>query len=135
MLPRFGGDLALLLDAVARGRLAEYGPLAFTTLSSMTVVVAAPNYPSTPRLGDEVKMSEMDGVTTIAFVAGLVRRGDLLLSSGGRVLAVTALGDNLASARASVYRALDNIDYPAGYYRRDIGAREMLRAHSDPPRG
>ena len=61
------------------------------------------------------------------FHAGTARDGDGLIAKGGRVLAVTAVADSFANARARAYRAVDQIDFADGFCRRDIGWRELKR--------
>jgi phosphoribosylamine--glycine ligase len=129
IVPRLKGDLAALLLAVAEGRMEEVRPL-LSDQHSMTVVVAAEGYPGTPRKGgliDGIEAAErVPGVTV--FHAGTARHGSgALIGAGGRVLAVTALGNSLAEARARAYQAVDAIDYAHGFHRRDIGWRELER--------
>ncbi|MDQ3471161.1 MAG: phosphoribosylamine--glycine ligase, partial [Pseudomonadota bacterium] len=101
-----------------------------STKQSMTVIVAARGYPGTPASGGAIRAVEaaemVEGVTV--FHAGTARSGEGLVAKGGRVLAVTALGDTLAQARARAYRAVDQIDFADGFHRRDIGWRELQRA-------
>ena len=129
IMPRVEGDFAELLMAVASGRLGEIEPPRLFDRSSMTVVVAARGYPGTPASGGAIGAIEaaetVEGVTV--FHAGTTRSGDSLVAKGGRVLAVTALGDTLAQARARAYRAVDQIDFADGFHRRDIGWRELER--------
>jgi phosphoribosylamine--glycine ligase len=130
IMPRIEGDFAELLMAVAGGRLGEVEPPALSTKQSMTVIVAARGYPGTPASGGAIRAVEaaemVEGVTV--FHAGTARSGEGLVAKGGRVLAVTALGDTLAQARARAYRAVDQIDFADGFHRRDIGWRELQRA-------
>jgi phosphoribosylamine--glycine ligase len=130
IVPRLEVDLAALLLSVAEGRLGEVAPM-LKPKHSMTVVLAAEGYPSTPRKGcpiDGIEAAErVPGVTV--FHAGTARHGSgAVLAAGGRVLAVTALGDTLAEARARAYQAVDAIDFADGFHRRDIGWRELERA-------
>ena len=131
ILPRIEGDLAALLHAVATG-----GAFTAPTLapkSSMTVVIAAEGYPERPRKGAEVagiEAAEREPGVTV-FHAGTARQpSGALVAGGGRVLAVTAVGDTLANARARVYRAVDAISYADGFHRRDIGWRQLERDHA-----
>src|SRR5690242_20408154 len=97
--------------------------------SAVTVIVAAHGYPGTPASGGlirEIEAAEqIPGVTV--FHAGTARSGDELVAKGGRVLAVTAVADSFANARARAYRAVDQIDFADGFHRRDIGWREVER--------
>jgi phosphoribosylamine--glycine ligase len=127
IMPRIAGDFAKLLLAVATGREFEAPPL--SPQSSMTVILAANGYPGTPVSGGAItgvdQAEEIPGVTV--FHAGTAIRDGRLSASGGRVLAVTALGDNLADARGRAYRAVDRIEFADGFCRRDIGWRELER--------
>ncbi len=130
IVPRMEGDLAQLLLAVAQGRMDEVRPT-LSDAHSMTVMVCASGYPGTPQKGgpiDGIEAAErIPGVTV--FHAGTARHGSgALLGAGGRVLAVTATGPNLAEARARAYQAVDAIDYADGFHRRDIGWRELERS-------
>ena len=128
ILPRVEGDFAELLMAVASG--ADFETPELSDQSTMTVIVAAEGYPATPRRGGQIDGIEaaerIEGVTV--FHAGTARHGSgALLAGGGRVLAVTAISDTLANARARAYRGIDAIDYADGFHRRDIGWRELER--------
>jgi phosphoribosylamine--glycine ligase len=129
IVPRLKGDLAGLLLSVGEGRLGEVQP-ELSEQHSMTVVVAAQGYPGKPSKGgliDGVEEAEqVPGVTV--FHAGTARHSSgALLAAGGRVLAVTALGDTLAEARARAYEGVDAIEFADGFHRRDIGWRELER--------
>ena len=128
MLMRFHGDLAALLHAVATGTLDRVGPLAFAPDSALTVVIAARGYPGTPVKGAtiaNIAHAEASGATV--FHAGTAKRDGTLIANGGRVLNVTASGATLADAQAAAYRAVDILDFPDGFCRRDIGWREIAR--------
>ena len=129
IMPRIEGDFAELLYAVATGRLGEQNP-ELSDNHAMTVIVAAHGYPGTPKGGGlirEIEAAEqVPGVTV--FHAGTARSGETLVAKGGRVLAVTAVADTFANARARAYRAVDQIDFADGFHRRDIGWRELERA-------
>ena len=103
VLPLLRTPLAGLLHAVATGTLAKQPPLEWSDGAAVTVVVAADNYPGTPRLGDVVTGSEGEGVLH----AGTRRRDDgAVVSAGGRVLSVVGTGPDLAAARDDAYRRL-----------------------------
>jgi phosphoribosylamine--glycine ligase len=129
IMPLIEGDVAELLHAVATGKLAEIDPPKLAPKHSMTVIVAARGYPGTPAAGGlirEIEAAEqVEGVNV--FHAGTALSGKGLVAKGGRVLAVTALADTFANARARAYRAVDQIDFADGFHRRDIGWRELAR--------
>jgi phosphoribosylamine--glycine ligase len=128
IMPRVEGDFAELLLAVAAGRLAEVEPKLSDNFA-VTVIVAAKGYPGTPASGGAIREIEaaeqVEGVTV--FHAGTARDEGGLIAKGGRVLAVTAIADTFANARARAYRAVDQIDFADGFHRRDIGWRELER--------
>jgi phosphoribosylamine--glycine ligase len=128
VLPRFQGDLLKLMLATAEGRLSEIGLAPFATDAAVTVVLAAQGYPGTPRSGGLIRGVEAAEATgALVFQAGTRVDGDALVASGGRVLAVTALGPTVAAAQAAAYHAADLIDFQDGFHRRDIGWREVAR--------
>jgi phosphoribosylamine---glycine ligase len=126
ILPRLDGDLLALMLACAEERLPsqEFG---FSAQHALTVVLAAEGYPGTPKKGTEIrgldKAAALPGV--IITHAGTKRDGARLLADGGRVLNVTGLGASLAEAQARAYAAVDAIDWPGGFCRRDIGWRAL----------
>jgi len=129
IMPRIEGDFAALLHAVATG--APFDAPELSDRSTMTVIIAAEGYPASPRRGgaiDGIEAAErIEGVTV--FHAGTARHSSgALLGGGGRVLAVTAIADSLANARARAYRGVDEIAYADGFHRRDIGWRELERS-------
>jgi len=129
IMPRVEGDFAELLFAVATGKLTEAEPN-LSSHSTVTVIVAARGYPGTPASGGLIRELEaaeqVEGVTV--FHAGTAAGENGLVARGGRVLAVTAIADTFANARARAYRAVDQIDFADGFHRRDIGWREMERS-------
>ena len=128
IMPRIEGDFAALLRSVATGTTFEAPPLSPET--TMTVIVAANGYPGTPAKGGEIRgldeAERVEGVTV--FQAGTALDGSRIVASGGRVLAITALGRSLGQARDRAYAAVDAIDFADGFHRRDIGWRELERA-------
>jgi phosphoribosylamine---glycine ligase len=131
IMPLIDGDFAELLYAVATGRLSEIEPPKLSGKHAMTVIVAARGYPSTAMSGGAIRTIEaaeqIEGVTVFHAGTAIGERG--LIASGGRVLAVTAVADTFANARARAYRAVDQIDFADGFHRRDIGWRELAREH------
>ncbi len=132
IMPLIEGDFAKLLHSVASGRLGEIDAPRLSSKHAMTVVVAAKGYPGTPARGGAVRALEaaehIEGVTV--FHAGTTLGEKGLIATGGRVLAVTAVAETFANARARAYRAIDQIDFADGFYRRDIGWRELERGRS-----
>ncbi len=111
-----------LLRAAATGTLAQHPPLRWQGGAAITVVVASKNYPATPRTGDVIEGGERPGVTH----AGTARRADgALVSAGGRVLSVTAVGPDLASARASAYALVDGVRLDGAQFRTDIALKAV----------
>jgi phosphoribosylamine--glycine ligase len=123
VLPRWTGDVAGLLAAAADGSLQEQP--SFSTQAAVTVVCATEGYPRVPRTGDLITgldgVSAADGVQI--FTAGVAadERGRLV-TGGGRVLSVTALGADIADARARAYDAVAGISWPGMHARSDIAA-------------
>ncbi|MCW2638048.1 MAG: phosphoribosylamine--glycine ligase, partial [Dactylosporangium sp.] len=110
--------LAGLLHAAATGALADHPPLRWREGSAVTVVVAAENYPGTPRRGDVI--TGADDVPGVIH-AGTARGADgALVSAGGRVLCCTATGADLESARAAAYALVDGIGLAGSHHRPDI---------------
>jgi phosphoribosylamine---glycine ligase len=96
--------------------------------AALTVVMAAAGYPGAVVRGSVIRgvdAAEGDGVHV--FQAGTRAEDGQLLADGGRVLAVTALGDSVTDAKARAYAAVARIDWPEGFCRRDIGFRAVAR--------
>ncbi len=124
MLPRLEDDLlALLLDCAAE-KLPER-PVRLSAQTALSVVLAAKGYPGAPHRGSEIRGIERAGAMPFVVIthAGTRRESEKLLADGGRVLNITALGADVAEARARAYAAIDRIDWPEGFCRRDIGWR------------
>ncbi|MBV9841421.1 MAG: phosphoribosylamine--glycine ligase [Sphingomonadaceae bacterium] len=129
LMMRYEGDLAALLLAVAERRLAGIELPPFSSDVALTVVMAAEGYPGTPQTGGAITgLAEADATGAKVFQAGTARDPDgVLIASGGRVLAVTARGASVVEAQRNAYAAIAAIDFPTGFYRRDIGWREVAR--------
>jgi phosphoribosylamine--glycine ligase len=128
LMMRFEGDLIATMLAVAEGRLADLPPARFSDATALTVVMAAEGYPGTPKAGGAIiGLDSARAAGGTVFHAGTRLEDGGLVAAGGRVLAVTATGDDLASAQANAYRAVEAIDFEEGFYRRDIGWRELTR--------
>jgi phosphoribosylamine--glycine ligase len=127
LLPRLGADFARLALAAAEGRLAEVRLLP-SQLAAVTVVLAAPGYPEAPRTGDPIHglQAALAVPDVQVFHAGTTLGDDgVLRTAGGRVLAVTGLGPDVRTARATAYRGAKCIHFE-GMQRRDDIAASML---------
>jgi phosphoribosylamine--glycine ligase len=128
LMMRFQGDLLATMLATAEGRLGDMPAAQFSDETALTVVMAAEGYPGTPKAGGAiVGLDSARAAGGTVFHAGTRLEDGGLVASGGRVLAVTATGDDVATAQANAYRAVEAIDFPEGFYRRDIGWREIAR--------
>ena len=128
LMMRLDSDLLPLLLAIAQGQLAEAPAPAFSDEVALTVVMAAAGYPGTPETGGAIggiDAAEQTGAKV--FQAGTKLVDGRLVAAGGRVLAVTARGADVRAAQAAAYRAVDAVDFPTGFCRRDIGWREVAR--------
>ncbi|EIZ77659.1 phosphoribosylamine--glycine ligase [Novosphingobium sp. Rr 2-17] len=128
MLMRLESDLVELLLACAENRLSSIAAPRFSNETALTVVMAANGYPGTPEKGGSIagiETAEAGGAKV--FHAGTALVDGQLVASGGRVLNVTATGASVTDAQAKAYAALDAIDFPTGFSRRDIGWREVAR--------
>jgi phosphoribosylamine--glycine ligase len=128
VLARLRNPLGQLLSAAAAGRLAGHEPLRWTEGAAVTVVVAAANYPAAPRNGDVVEgldeAGAVEGVVVIHAGTALGAGGQVV-SSGGRVLCLTATGPDLAVARDRAYDAVARVRLDGSHYRRDIALRAV----------
>jgi phosphoribosylamine--glycine ligase len=127
LMMRLDQDLLELLLATAEGRLDEIGAIRMRDEAALTIVMAANNYPGTPEKGGAIRLPDgaRDGVRI--FQAGTARGDGGLVASGGRVLNVTACGASVAEARERAYEEAARVDFPTGFYRSDIGWREIAR--------
>jgi phosphoribosylamine---glycine ligase len=124
LLALLASPLGQVLAAAANGTLHEHDELAWQEGAAVAVVVAAESYPAAPRTGDVVhgldEAAELDGVAVIQ--AGTRAQGGDVVTSGGRVLAVTAVGTDVADARAKAYAGVDAIRIDGSHHRTDIAA-------------
>ncbi|MEL6478594.1 MAG: phosphoribosylamine--glycine ligase [Pseudomonadota bacterium] len=129
LMVRLASDLLPVLRACAAGRLCE-ARLAWHAEPAITVVMAADGYPGSYAKGQPIRGLEeaaaLPGVTV--FHAGTRREGAEIVSHGGRVLNLTATGATLGQARTRAYAAIDAIDWPGGFCRRDIAWRALDRS-------
>jgi len=126
VLPRLESDLLELLWAAANKSLRGY-ELKVRPQYALCVVVSAAGYPGTYPSGDPIDIPKILPEGVVVYHAGTAKKDGLLVTSGGRVLGVTALAASLAQAAALSYAACDSIRCATKYYRRDIGARQLRR--------
>jgi phosphoribosylamine--glycine ligase len=128
LMPRLKSDLLPALLAARDGVLANVD-LRWRDETALCVVLAAKGYPGAYAKGSEIKgLEDADSVEGVEiFHAGTQARDGRIFAAGGRVLNVCALGQDVAQARARAYEAVDRIDWPDGFCRRDIGWRALAR--------
>ena len=125
LMMRLKSDWGEALMAAARGSLTP-DALEWAPEPATCVVIAADGYPGTPKTGQ--KISGLDSVTDgMVFHAGTKRVGDDIVTAGGRVLGVTACGTDLQNSIERAYAAVSKIHFDGMQYRRDIGAKGLLR--------
>ena len=128
LMPRIKSDLLPALVAVADGVL-DHVDLRWRDEIALTVVMAARGYPGHYEKGSEIRNLDAaaKGDDIEIFHAGTTKKDGKILATGGRVLAVTALGQTVTEAQNRAYAAVDKIDWPEGFCRRDIGWRAVKR--------
>ncbi len=126
IMMRLKSDLFDVFMAATDGTLDEV-TLQWDRRVALGVVMAAAGYPLAPRQGDAITGLPDDEADAMVFHAGTVMQGKSVLTSGGRVLCVTALGDSVKIAQTRAYDALQGIQFDGAQYRRDIGYRAIKR--------
>jgi len=126
ILPRLESDLLTALRAAREGRLSEI-KLTWQDQAALCVVMASNGYPESYKKGTIIRgINAAEALTSATvFHAGTSIADGNITATGGRVLGVTALGNDIAAAQAAAYRAVGMIDWPGGFYRRDIGWRAV----------
>jgi phosphoribosylamine--glycine ligase len=126
ILMRLKSDLVELLERALDGRLRD-AEAEWDRRAALGVVLAAHGYPEAPRAGDRIEGIPAPAADCRVFQAGTRVQGKDLVTSGGRVLCVTALGDNLRAARSRAYAAIERIRFDGMQYRQDIGHRALKK--------
>jgi len=121
---RLKSDLLGLLDQAVDGRL-DTATVEWDRRPALGVVVAAQGYPGQPRQGDAIRALPVDSAEAVVFHAGTTRADGVLRTSGGRILCVTALGENLRAARRRAYEAVAQVQIDGAQFRNDIGHRAL----------
>jgi phosphoribosylamine--glycine ligase len=132
LLMRLRSDLVDLCEAGVDGRLDEM-QADWDARTALGVVMAAEGYPGPYRKGDPIAgLPERDSPDTKVFHAGTAERGGQVVTDGGRVLCVVALGSGAAEAQSRAYETVRGIHWEGAYYRRDIGRRAVTRTGRSP---
>lgn len=127
LMLRLKEDLLVLLNAATDGQLAHVSAR-WRDEAALTVVMAAKGYPGTPEKGSVISgIDKAEASGARVFHAGTAVQGGNIVANGGRVLNVTAIGSNVSEAQAKAYAAVDLIDWPEGFCRRDIGWLAVAR--------
>lgn len=128
LMPRLQSDLVELLVAAIEGDLLSVAEPEWLNDAALSVVMASKGYPGSYAKGTQIKGArDAEANGALVFHAGTAREEDRLLAIGGRVLNVTALGSTITQAQKRAYAAVEKIDWPEGFYRRDIGWRAIER--------
>lgn len=125
VLPRLKTDIIDIFEAINNETLSELD-IEWSEKACACVIMASGGYPKSYKKGAEITgltLGQLDGVTV--YHAGTKIENDKLVTSGGRVLGVTALGDSLADALKKSYEAVENIHFDNAHYRKDIGKRAL----------
>ena len=124
VMVRLQSDLLPVLWGCAEGKLPDE-KMEWTGKTAVCIVMAAPGYPGSYPKGIPIRIPVVAEVNQAVFHAGTTWQDGKLASSGGRVLGVTADGENLAMARANAYALVEQIDFPGAHFRRDIGVKGL----------
>jgi phosphoribosylamine--glycine ligase len=124
ILARLKTDLVALVEAAIDGRL-DQAEAEWDRRTALGVVVAAHGYPDAPRKGDAITRLPAERDDCITFHAGTQLEGERLVTSGGRVLCVTALGDTVRAAQKQAYDAVEQVAFDGMQFRSDIGNRAL----------
>ncbi len=132
LMPRLSSDLVPALLSACEGDLSGVTLEFDAHRAALTVVMAAAGYPGAVVRGSEIRgLDAAESAGGFVFQAGTRAEDDRIFADGGRVLAVTALGDSITEAKARAYAAVARIDWPEGFCRRDIGFRAVAREAAD----
>jgi phosphoribosylamine--glycine ligase len=128
IMARLKGDFSKVVEQAIAGTL-DTIELEWDRRTALGVVLAAYNYPDTPRKGDRISDIPAETVDSVTFHAGTTLADGKLTTSGGRVLCVVGLADSVRSAQSVAYETINQISFDGMQYRRDIGYRALNRKH------
>jgi phosphoribosylamine--glycine ligase len=124
IMMRIKSDLSEVFEHAIAGTL-DQTSIEWDPRTALGVVMASANYPATPRLGDTISGIPAPRSDCVVFHAGTKLQGSVLQTSGGRVLCVTALAENVKATQRAAYAAVDAIKFDGAQFRRDIGWRAL----------
>ena len=128
IMARLKGDYSKVVEQAIAGTL-DTVELEWDRRTALGVVIAAHNYPDTPRKGDRINDIPAETADSVTFHAGTTLADGKLPTSGGRVLCVVGLADSVRSAQSVAYETINQISFDGMQYRRDIGYRALNRKH------
>ena len=126
IMMRMESDLYDYIDASIGGTLSKLPSISWKKQSAVCVVLASKGYPGLYPKNEEISGLDLQDKNSFVFHAGTKRENDKILTNGGRVLGVTALGDTLDSAISNVYSRIEKISWQNKYFRKDIGKKGLL---------
>jgi phosphoribosylamine--glycine ligase len=121
---RIRSELVSVFEHGVNGTL-DQASIDWDSRTALGVVMASDNYPGTPRLGDAITGIPPEASDCVVFHAGTTLNNQLLQTSGGRVLCVTALDDTVRATQKRAYKVVNQIQFNGAQYRTDIGWRAM----------
>jgi len=130
IMARLKGDYSKVVEHAIAGTL-DTVELEWDRRTALGVVLAAHNYPDTPRKGDRINGIPAETADSVTFHAGTTLSDGKLTTSGGRVLCVVGLADSVRTAQAAAYETINQIAFDGMQYRRDIGYRALNRKHDN----
>ncbi len=125
IMMRMDSDLYDYMNASIDGNLSMLPPISWKNQSAVCVVLASKGYPESYQKNEEIQGLDSQDRNSVVFHAGTKRDDGKVLTNGGRVLGVTALGDTLESAISNAYSRVDKISWPNKYFRSDIGKKGL----------
>ena len=127
IMMRMDSDLYDYLLSSTEGTLSSLPPLSWKNQSAVCVVLASKGYPEAYTKNEEITGLDFSSDETFVFHAGTKNENDKVLTNGGRVLGVTALGDSLQQAISNAYSAAGKVNWPNKYSRQDIGKKGLAK--------
>ena len=126
IMVRMESDLVDYIQASIDGTLSDLPKISWKNKSAVCVVLASKGYPDSFPKGEEITGLDSDDEDSFVFHSGTKKSGGKILTNGGRVLGVTAIGDTLQDAISTAYSRIDKIAWPSKYFRKDIGKKGLL---------